>query len=145
MAVTIEQRAAALLRRLLDERGTTVDGLARRLGASGDGLRRMLAGEDDIELDRLDAVLTALDVGPAEFFGRLYGSPEDVSEASRTEDATKAGAASPAGADTDRLGPEDEPITRQEVEEVLGELRSTIRGMVRLIDAERESSAGDED
>lgn len=144
MTGTVQRRAAALLRSLLAEHGTRAEELASRLGERGVELRRMIAGESGIELDRLDGVLEALEVSPSEFFARLYGPPD--SAAGQTPAEPPPGVSAPGASESPAaVSPEDAPISRREVEELLAELRSTIHGMVRLIDAEREPSASDGD
>ena len=52
--------------------------------------------------------------------------------------------AAEAGPHAAPAGAPDEPVTRREVEEVLGTLRSMIDGMVRMLDAERAAERGGE-
>lgn len=127
MATTVEQRVAVLVGGLIAERGTTAAEVAARLGIEPAAVERLLDGREPLELTRLERVLEALGASPGEFFARLYGG----------EPAAGAPApAAPAGAAPAR---HDEPVTRREVEEVLGTLRSMIDGMVRMLDAEREA------
>jgi len=124
----VEERAAALLRELIAERGTTAVELASRLGLEPAAVERLLGGREPLELTRLERVLEVLGASPAAFFARLYGGEPAPAGGS----APAAGGAAPAAP--------DEPITRREVEEVLGTLRSMIDGMVRMLDAEREAA-----
>lgn len=132
MTITVEQRVAALVGELIAERGTTPADVAARLGIEPAAVERLLGGREPLELTRLERVLDALGASPGEFFARLYGG-----EASTAETAAPgaSGAAEHAS-----VRPPDEPVTRREVEEVLGTLRSMIDGMVRMLDAEREAA-----
>lgn len=138
MASTVEQRVAILVGELIAERGTTAAEVAARLGVEPVAVERLLAGREPLELTRLERVLEALGADPAQFFARLYGG-----------EPAPAGAAAPASASagTDSSGPRpsDQPITRREVEKVLGTLRSMIDGMVRMLDAEREAAGRRDD
>jgi transcriptional regulator with XRE-family HTH domain len=136
MATTVEQRVAALVSALISERGTTPAAVAAGLGIEPAALERLLGGREPLELTRLERVLEALGASPAEFFARLYGGEAAPSRATEPA-APEAASAGPAR-------PSDEPITRREVEEVLGTLRSMIDGMVRMLDAEREAERRDE-
>jgi transcriptional regulator with XRE-family HTH domain len=133
MATTVEERAAALLAALLAERGTTAAQVAAGLGVEPAAVERLLAGREPLELARLERVLGVLGASPAAFFARLYGGgpvPADTGAAAAVPPETAAAGAPPAGGT-------DEPVTRREVEEVLGTLRAMIDGMVRMLDSER--------
>lgn len=134
MDPTIEERAAALLRSWIAERGSTPAEVAGELGLEAAVLERMVSGREPLELARLERVLAVLGVGPGEFFGRLYGTGTVPAAATAPESAATAAPAPPAAAHADRP---EEPITRREVEEVVASLRSMIDGMARMLDAER--------
>jgi len=136
MATTVEERVAALVSALISERGTSAAEVASGLGVEPAAVERLLGGREPLELTRLERVLEALGASPAEFFARLYGGG---AAPSRTTEPAAPGVASAGPA-----RPPDEPITRREVEEVLGTLRSMIDGMVRMLDAEREAERRDE-
>lgn len=136
MATTVEQRVAVLVGELIAGRGTTAAEVAARLGIEPAAVERLLAGREPLELTRLERVLEALGAEPAEFFARLYGVPAPAG-------ATAPAAPGAAEASAPARSP-DEPITRREVEEVLGTLRSMIDGMVRMLDAERKAARSDD-
>lgn len=142
MDSTIEERAAALLRSWIAERGTTPAEVAGRLGLEPAVVERMASGREPLELARLERVLAVLGVGPGEFFGRLYAAGTAGSLATAPASAATAAPAPPAEAHADRP---EQPITRREVEEVVASLRSMIDGMARMLDAERAVGRAPED
>lgn len=146
MDPTVEERAAALLRAWIAERGTTPAGVAGELGLEPAVLERMVSGREPLELARLERVLGVLGVGPGEFFGRLYGAGGGEAAAPPAAAAAPPAAstaAAPANAgDTPGDRPE-QPISRREVEEVVASLRSMIDGMARMLDAERAAGEGE--
>lgn len=135
MDTTIEQRAAALLRSWIAEKGTTPAKVAEELGLEPAVLERMAGGREPLELARLERVLGVLGVEPGEFFGRLY-APAAAAPAAAAP-AAQAAPTSPTAAIAAPADRREEPITRREVEEVVASLRSMIDGMARMLDAER--------
>lgn len=148
---TIEERAAALLRSTIADRGTTPAEVAAELGLEPAVLERMVAGRETLELARLERVLGVLGVAPGEFFGRLYRPGTAAREAAEpgagaagTPPEASGDAASGASGDSHADRPE-EPISRSEVEEVVASLRSMIDGMARMLDAERAAGRNRDD
>lgn len=108
--------AGRLLRACLAERGWNVERLAAELGWETEAVEALLAGRTSPELAILEPVLETLDVPPLEFFRRLYG--EKAVEAKVGADA-------------------DEPLTRDEVEALVAEMRTRLQGARRSLEARK--------
>lgn len=67
-----ELRLASSLRELIHEYGTTVEDIEGRLGWETDRLTSLLEGRAGWRLGDLFAVLSALEVTPADFYARHY-------------------------------------------------------------------------
>ena len=106
-----------MLRACLAERGWSVERLAEELGWETEAVEDLLEGRTSPELSTLEPVLDALDVPPLEFFRRLYG--EKVVGARAEDDA-------------------DEPLTRDEVEALVAEMRTRLQGARRSLEARNE-------
>lgn len=91
--------------------------VAQELQTPTEEVERRLHGGDPVSLEWVEQVLEVLQVAPGEFFGRLY----------RDEEPREA---TPLGPET-----EDEVLTRDEVEGLVTEARSLIRGATRMIEA----------
>lgn len=129
MADPIEVRAGALLRSLIERRGTSTAAVGEAVGLAEDEVERLLAGAGRLDLARVERVLGHLGESPATFFATLYaGTAEPASSAPSAAPATNGPRPSPA--------PED-PVPREEVEALLRELRSMIDGMMRVLDAKQ--------
>jgi len=128
-------RARRLLQQYIEERGASLQQIARELGTPVEEVTRRLQDGDPVSLEWVEQVLRALEVAPGEFFGRLYSDEP----AGRDEPAE----ATPLGPET-----EDEVLTRDEVEGLVTEARSLVRGAMRMIEArervDRETGADDD-
>ncbi|MEM7482618.1 MAG: helix-turn-helix transcriptional regulator [Acidobacteriota bacterium] len=120
---TTQDRAAELLRKLLAERNLSADRVAVSAEVPLPVVHDLLAGRQVLDLAVLERILRSLEIEPQAFFGRLYAPPDGT-------------APLPSAAEPD-LTPSDEPLARQEVEALVADLRGKVRGMVRLLDAEK--------
>lgn len=123
MSVSIEKKVGAGLGRLLAAAGTDAATLARRLGLAPSDLTGLVSGRDPLDLARLQRVLTALGQTPSDFFADVYAAPDD-------DGAAAAGAAPAAAKPAERL------LEREEVERLVGDLQTSIRTLVRLLETD---------
>jgi transcriptional regulator with XRE-family HTH domain len=114
MPDTIEKQVGAALARLLAASGLDAGALARRLGVPPVDVRRLVAGDDPLDLDRLQRVLAALGQSPSRFLADLYAVP----------------AAPPAV----EPAPHERPLDREEIERLVHHLRASIRTLLSLME-----------
>ena len=119
-----KDRARRLLKIYMHSRKATLDQVASGLDSPVKEIARRLDGGEPIRLDWVERVLRVLDVPPGEFFARLY-SDEPLAEGETTFDADPGG----------RPETKDEILHREEVEGLVEEARSLIRGATRMSEA----------
>jgi|GEM_PF-3823854 len=119
-------RARRLLRLYLEQRGSSSQEVARGLGTPTDQVTARLSGSDPVSLDWVEQVLKLLGVPPGEFFARLYSDEPLASASSEPGDPQLAPAI-----ETES----EEVLHRDEVEGLVHEARSLIRGATRMVEA----------
>ncbi len=95
--------------------------MATELGWETDAVEALLEGRASLDLATLEPLLEALDVPPLEFFRRLYG-----------EKAVGPGVEDDA----------DEPLTRDEVEALVAEMRTRLQGARSSLEAGKRLKKG---
>jgi transcriptional regulator with XRE-family HTH domain len=114
MTESIEKQVGAALARLLVASGLEAGALAGRLGLAPRDVQRLVAGDDPLDLARLQRVLAVLGQSPSHFFADLYAAP-----------ATASVAALPAL---------ERPLDREEIERLVVDLRTGIRALLRMME-----------
>jgi len=110
-----EQRIGRALGALLADRGKDPEIVEARLGLPRGAVARLVRGDGAVDLATLQRVLLALGADPGEFLSGLYAGGGGG------------------------LGDEPEPapatLDREAIEALLAQITSTVRGLVRLLDA----------
>lgn len=137
------EKARRLLGSYLARQGLAAGDLAARLGQPVSAVEARLTGEAALDLDWLDLALSALEVPPLDFFGRLYAR-EETPQAASADTGGEPSAAPISPAPSSKALPDSKPdsdpdpeemFTREEVEALVAEVRSLIRGATRMIEA----------
>ena len=111
-----EQRIGRALGELLTEHGRDPEVVEARLGLSRGSVARLVRGDAAVDLATLQRVLLALDADPGRFLAGLYG-----------DDAEPAAATPPPAAPA--------ALDREAIEKLLARVTSTVRGLVRALEA----------
>lgn len=123
-------RARRLLAFYMDQRGSTLQAVATALGTAPEQVAARLRGSDAVSLAWVEEVLKVLEVPPGEFFSRLYSGETLEAPGSKGPGQEGAAAASPDSAEAT-----EEILHRDEVEGLVREARSLIRGAARMVEA----------